>query len=56
MRSEWAAVRAADFICFNPQPPLKKGTCAPKITMDQLRDALLPRLLSGKLGLSAARL
>lgn len=37
MKSEWSVVRAADFIHFNPRPPLKKGTRATKIGMDQLR-------------------
>lgn len=35
--SEWNAVRAADFIEFNPRLTIKKGAVATKISMDKLQ-------------------
>lgn len=36
MKCEWRTIRAADFINFNPQLSIKKGTIAAKVTMDKL--------------------
>ena len=37
MKSEWATMKASDFIEFNPRLSLKKGTLATKIAMDKLQ-------------------
>lgn len=37
MKSEWTTIRAADFIQFNPQLSIKKGTMATKVAMDKLQ-------------------
>ena len=37
MASEWTAVRAADFIEFNPRLSIKKGAMATKVAMDKLQ-------------------
>ena len=37
MASEWATVRAADFIEFNPRLSIKKGEIATKVAMDKLQ-------------------
>ena len=37
MKSEWATMKASDFIEFNPRLSLKKGALATKIAMDKLQ-------------------